>query len=132
MTSHRGSHEAIASLAPVNCAGNDAPGWTVFTDLPCSGKPAELQPGDRLLMSPVNDDVVFFTVLAAGLVPSPPGIVPATRYTVAVVTPHLTTNAEVLRRFLDVEIAVEGKLGEEGEVRVLTRDASASVVPLTR
>ncbi len=28
-----------------------------------------LSPGDRLLVSPVNDDVVFFTVLAAGLVP---------------------------------------------------------------
>src|ERR1041385_792368 len=28
-----------------------------------------LKPGDRILMSPVNDDVVFFTVLAAGLVP---------------------------------------------------------------
>ena len=28
-----------------------------------------LKPGDRLLLSPVNDDVVFFTVLAAGLVP---------------------------------------------------------------
>jgi hypothetical protein len=28
-----------------------------------------LRPGDRILMSPVNDDVVFFTVLAAGLVP---------------------------------------------------------------
>jgi hypothetical protein len=28
-----------------------------------------LRPGDRLLMSPVNCDVVFFTVLAAGLVP---------------------------------------------------------------
>jgi len=28
-----------------------------------------LQPGQRLLMSPVNDDVVFFTVLAAGLIP---------------------------------------------------------------
>src|SRR5687767_5843946 len=28
-----------------------------------------LSPGDRLLMSPVTDDVVFFTVLAAGLVP---------------------------------------------------------------
>ncbi|HYT01220.1 MAG TPA: DegT/DnrJ/EryC1/StrS family aminotransferase [Thermoplasmata archaeon] len=28
-----------------------------------------LRPGDRLLMSPVNDDVVFFTVLAAGLEP---------------------------------------------------------------
>lgn len=26
-------------------------------------------PGDRLLMSPVNDDVIFFTVLAAGLRP---------------------------------------------------------------
>jgi dTDP-4-amino-4,6-dideoxygalactose transaminase len=28
-----------------------------------------LRPGDRLLMSPVNDDVVFFVVLAAGLLP---------------------------------------------------------------
>jgi DegT/DnrJ/EryC1/StrS aminotransferase family protein len=28
-----------------------------------------LRPGDRLLLSPVTDDVVFFTVLAAGLVP---------------------------------------------------------------
>lgn len=28
-----------------------------------------LRPGDRLLMSPLNDDVVFFVVLAAGLVP---------------------------------------------------------------
>jgi len=28
-----------------------------------------LKPGDRILMSPVNDDVVFFTVLAAGLTP---------------------------------------------------------------
>ena len=30
---------------------------------------AWLHPGDRILMSPVNDDVVFFLVLAAGLVP---------------------------------------------------------------
>src|SRR6266480_5814567 len=28
-----------------------------------------LQPGDRVLMSPLTDDVVFFTVLAANLVP---------------------------------------------------------------
>jgi len=28
-----------------------------------------MRPGQRLLMSPVNDDVVFFTVLAAGLIP---------------------------------------------------------------
>lgn len=29
-----------------------------------------LRPGDRVLMSPVDDDVVFFTVLAAGLLPT--------------------------------------------------------------
>ena len=28
-----------------------------------------LRPGQRLLLSPINDDVVFFTVLAAGLIP---------------------------------------------------------------
>jgi len=28
-----------------------------------------MRPGQRLLMSPVNDDVVFFTVLAAGIIP---------------------------------------------------------------
>src|SRR5829696_414279 len=28
-----------------------------------------LSPGDRVLMSPLNDDVVFFTALAAGLRP---------------------------------------------------------------
>jgi hypothetical protein len=49
---------------------------------------AWLRPGERILMSPLNDDVIFFTVLAAGLRPvlapvSPddgniePGLVPA-------------------------------------------------------
>ena len=28
-----------------------------------------MSPGDRILMSPVNDDVIFFTALAAGLIP---------------------------------------------------------------
>jgi RNA 3'-terminal phosphate cyclase (ATP) len=56
--------------------------------------------------------------------------VPATRYTVQAVTPHLTTNAEVIRRFLDVEVAVLGREGEEGEVRVQPRGASTQVVPL--
>jgi hypothetical protein len=36
-----------------------------------------LKPGDRLLMSPVNDDVIFFTVLAAGLQPV---MAPVTRW----------------------------------------------------
>ena len=37
-----------------------------------------LQPGDRILVSPINDDVVFFTVLAAGLVPVMGPLDPAT------------------------------------------------------
>lgn len=37
-----------------------------------------LRPGDRILLSPVNDDVVFFTVLAAGLVPVLGPLDPAT------------------------------------------------------
>jgi len=37
-----------------------------------------LSPGDRILISPVNDDVVFFTVLAAGLVPVLGPLDPAT------------------------------------------------------
>jgi dTDP-4-amino-4,6-dideoxygalactose transaminase len=37
-----------------------------------------LRPGDRILISPVNDDVVFFTVLAAGLVPVLGPLDPAT------------------------------------------------------
>jgi RNA 3'-terminal phosphate cyclase (ATP) len=78
--------------------------------------------GDQLLLPAA--------LLAAGLVPPPPGIVPATRYTVSAVTQHLTTNAEVIRRFLDVEIAVLGREEEEGEVRVQPRGAATEVVPL--
>jgi dTDP-4-amino-4,6-dideoxygalactose transaminase len=60
-----------------------------------------LRPGNRILMSPLNDDVIFFTVLAAGLRPvlapvSPddgniePGLVPA--HVWASVGAVLTTN----------------------------------------
>ncbi len=37
-----------------------------------------LRPGDHILVSPVNDDVVFFTILAAGLVPVVGPLDPAT------------------------------------------------------
>lgn len=37
-----------------------------------------LRPGDRILLSPVNDDVVLFTVLAAGLLPVIGPLDPAT------------------------------------------------------
>jgi RNA 3'-terminal phosphate cyclase (ATP) len=78
--------------------------------------------GDQLLLPAA--------LLAAGLVPAPPGIVPATRYTVAAVTKHLRTNAEVVKRFLEVEVALLGKEGEEGEVRVQPLGCAAEVVPL--
>lgn len=67
----------------------------------------------------LGDQLVLPAALvAAGLVPQPPGIRPEVRYTVGEVTSHLTTNADVIRRFLPVRIAVEGGPGDEGEVRV--------------
>lgn len=80
--------------------------------------------GDQLLLPA--------SILAAGLVPPPPGVVPATRYTVSAVTKHLVTNADVIRRFLDVEIAVIGREEEEGEVRVQPPGGRAEVVTLPR
>jgi RNA 3'-terminal phosphate cyclase (ATP) len=69
-------------------------------------------------------------LLAAGLVPPPPGVVPATRYTVSEVTDHLAGAAEVARRFLGVEVAVLGRSGEPGEVRVQPQGAGTEVLPL--
>jgi RNA 3'-terminal phosphate cyclase (ATP) len=80
--------------------------------------------GDQLLLPAA--------LSAAGLVPSPPGVVPATRYTVAAITRHLTTNAAVIRRFLDVEISILGREEEEGEVRVQPPGGASEVVPLPR
>jgi RNA 3'-terminal phosphate cyclase (ATP) len=57
-------------------------------------------------------------------------VVPSVRYTVSEVTKHLTTVADVIRRFLDVEIAIVGREGDEGEVRVQPPGADVEVVPL--
>jgi RNA 3'-terminal phosphate cyclase (ATP) len=79
----------------------------------------------------LGDQLVLPAALcAAGLLPPPAGVVPATRYSVGAVTKHLTTNAAVVRRFLDVDIAVTGAEEEEGDVRVQPPDARAEVVPL--
>jgi RNA 3'-terminal phosphate cyclase (ATP) len=74
--------------------------------------------------------VIPAALVAAGLVPPPPGVVPATRYTVSEVTEHLVSSAEVVRRFLDVELAVLGRPGEPGEVRVQPPGAGLEVLPL--
>ena len=69
--------------------------------------------GDQLLLPAA--------LAAAGHPPSPPGVTPSVRYSVSEVTMHLVTNADVVRRFLDVDVAVEGRVGEEGEVRIVPR-----------
>jgi RNA 3'-terminal phosphate cyclase (ATP) len=78
--------------------------------------------GDQLL--------VPAALRAGGFVPPPPGVVPSTRYTVGAVTKHLTTNAEVVRRFLDVDISVHGHEEEEGDVLVQPPGTEAPVLPL--
>jgi RNA 3'-terminal phosphate cyclase (ATP) len=69
-------------------------------------------------------------LLAAGRVALPQGLVPVTRYSTSTVTPHLLTNAAVIRRFLDVEIAILGRAGDLGEIRVQPPGASVEVLPL--
>jgi len=56
----------------------------------------------------MGDQILPFLALADG--PS--------EYGVTEVDPHLTTNAWVVRKFLDVDIEVEGEEGEPGVVRV--------------
>ncbi len=75
--------------------------------------------------------VVPAALAAAGLLHPPPGVVPATRYTVAAVTKHLLTNVEVVKRFLDVDVSVLGREEEEGEVRVQPPGAGVEVLPLS-
>ncbi len=95
-----------------------------FRDHLSRGAAVDLYLGDQLLLPAA--------LIASGKVPPPPGVVPATRYTVAAVTKHLTTNADVIRRFLDVEVSVLGREDEEGEVRVQPPGAGAEVVSLPR
>ena len=78
--------------------------------------------GDQLLLPAA--------LCAAGVVRPAAGVVPSTRYSVAAVTKHLTTNAAVVQRFLDVDIAVHGREGEEGDVLVQPPDAAGEIVPL--
>jgi len=78
--------------------------------------------GDQLLLPAA--------LVAAGKLRPPAGLVPSVRYTVGAVTQHLLTAAEVIRRFLDVEIAVVGREREEGEVRVQPPGAASEVLPI--
>jgi RNA 3'-terminal phosphate cyclase (ATP) len=93
-----------------------------FRDHLARGAAVDRQLGDQLLMPAA--------LVAARLLPPPPGVVPTTRFTVAAVTKHLTTNAAVIRRFLDVEVTISGREEEEGEVRVQPPGGGVEVLPL--
>ncbi len=86
------------------------------------GAAVERHLGDQLL--------VPAALVAAGLVRAPPGIRPVTRYTVSAITKHLLTNVAVVKRFLEVEVAVLGREEEEGEVRVQPPGSDVEVLPL--
>jgi len=51
---------------------------------------------------------------------------------VGLVTGHLLDVAAIIPRFLDVEVAVLGRPGEPGEVRVQPRGAGLEVAALPR
>ncbi len=81
----------------------------------------------------LGDQLLLPAALAAsGVLPAPAGVRPGARYTVSAVSRHLLTNAEVIRRFLDVSITVDGREDGEGEVRVEPRNGAGEVLPLQR
>jgi RNA 3'-terminal phosphate cyclase (ATP) len=119
----RAGHGAITGLerSPEEAADQAVSAFRAYLS---GGAAVDRHLGDQLL--------VPAALAAAGWIRSVAGLAPAFRFTVSDVTQHLTTSAEVVRRFLDVDITVEGREGEEGEVRILGPGASGDVVPLTR
>ena len=59
------------------------------------------------------------------------GPTPIHRYSTERVTRHLLTNAATIRRFLDVDVAIFGREGEPGEVRVVPAGIG-EVLPMIR
>lgn len=100
-----------------------APVPTLFVGLGARGKPAEVvadEAVDQVLAfqkaaQPVDphsaDQLLLPLSLAQG----------KSEFHVSEVTRHLTTNADVIRQFLDRDIRIEGEEGETGIVRVVGR-----------
>ena len=97
-----------------------APVPTLFFAVGERGRPAESVADDaaeqaiafRSARAPVDPHAADQLVLPLALSPD------ASEYRTAEVTRHLTTNIDVIRRFLDRDISVEGGEGEPGIVRV--------------
>jgi len=100
---------------------NTTPAPVLFFGLGARGKPAErvadeavdqvlayIRAAPAAVDSHSADQLVLPLALADG----------SSEYTVAEVTPHLTTNIAVIRRFIDREITCDGAEGEQGVVRI--------------
>jgi RNA 3'-terminal phosphate cyclase (ATP) len=98
-----------------------APAPTLFFGLGARGKPAErvadeaadqvvdfLQAAPAAVDAHSADQIVLPLALAEG----------TSEFTVAAVTTHLTTNIDVIRRFVERNIAVEGEHGKPGRVTI--------------
>jgi RNA 3'-terminal phosphate cyclase (ATP) len=131
----RGRHTlVVATFERVRCghgatrggarAGEGAAGEAVasFQEHLARGGAVDRHLADQLLLPAA--------LVAAGRVEPPPGVVPFTRYTASARTPQLERSAEVVRRFLDVEISVLGAPGEEVEIRVQPPGARVELLPL--
>lgn len=119
----RSGHGAVAAREP---GGGDA------AEVAVASLRAHLAGGGGVDALLADQLLLPAALLAAGLVHPAPGVVPASRWSVGAVTPHLLDVAAVIPRFLAVEVAVLGRPGEPGEVRVAPAGASPDVLPLRR
>lgn len=110
-----------------------------FTALGEKGRPAEsvareavaafrLHHGSGMALDAHLGDQILLP-LALGSAGLQGGPTPIHRFSTAEISCHLTTNAKVIRRFLPVDIAIFGKEGEPGEVRVAP-EGIGEVLPL--
>lgn len=103
---------------PAEAVAREAVGH--FRDHHQSGMALDEHLGDQILLP--------LALASAGIQGGP---TPIHRFSTASISSHLTTNAQVIRRFLPVEIAIFGREGEPGEVRVAP-PGIGEVLPLIR
>ena len=128
---HRLKMEGIESHVPdefwpggpgtvVGCLFRQAPVPPLFFAVGERGKPAEAVADDaadqaivfRDAKAPVDPHAADQIVLPLALSPD------ASEYRTTEITRHLTTNIDVIRRFLDRDISCDGEEGSTGVVRV--------------
>jgi RNA 3'-terminal phosphate cyclase (ATP) len=125
--SSRGSHVLVVASFEKTRSGHGATGEqgrdAERTADAAVGAFARFLDGRAAIDSRLGDQLLLPAALvAAGLIARPAGVASSTLFTVSEITRHLTTNAEVVRAFLPVEVVVTGDEGGEGTVAVGPRD----------